>query len=111
MGEFKPEKPALAITLMSSVGPAVSLLWWLTPTVLALGKLRRECCQMFKASLNYIGTSRLAWATYVRTYVSKRKEQTCCLVRSALCDSTGAAQHGLSTVSHTDCCSLEIQLQ
>lgn len=41
-------------------------------------------CQMFKASLNFIGTSRLAWATYVRTYVKKRKEQTCCLVRSAI---------------------------
>lgn len=47
---------------------------------------------MFKARLNYIGTSGLAWAT--EDLCQKREEHTC-LVRSTAVRSTAAVQHCL----------------
>lgn len=51
----------MAITLMSSVSRELAMV--AHSRILALGKLRKEYCQMFKARLNYIGTSGLAWTT------------------------------------------------
>lgn len=62
------------------------------PVNLALGKLRKDYFQMFVASLNYIGNSKLAWATDVRICVKKRKTLYH-MVRCSICDSTGIKQH------------------
>lgn len=37
--------------------------WWLTPVVLARGRLRKEGCQEVEASLGYLVSFRPAWAT------------------------------------------------
>lgn len=55
---------------------------------------------MFKASLNYIGSSRLAWtgSADARTCV-ERRTNVCHVVRSCLHDSVGAVQHHMSRVN------------
>lgn len=61
----------MATTLMSSVSRELAMV--ADSQNLALGKLRKEHCQMFKARLNYIGTSGLAWATEDPCQEKKRR--------------------------------------
>lgn len=47
---------------------------WNRPIILALGRLREEAHYEFKASLNYVVNSKLAWATFLSLKAEEKKD-------------------------------------
>lgn len=66
--------------------------------VMVAWEAEKGYCQMFKASLNYIGSSRLAWTGSADARTCVERTNVCHVVRSCIHASVGAVQHRMSRV-------------
>lgn len=67
--------PPLTVTKVTSKQSEPIAEWWHTPVIPALQRLSGEDHQKFKATVGYIVSSRLAWATCLKKQNNKQKSK------------------------------------